>query len=107
MATPTQFMLTNKELLALLIRHAGVHEGRWLLSMTFGYGPGNFGPTPESVSPGVVVAVNQVGIQREPADGPPIPDGMVLDASQVNPPSKGSEPERPTGAGRRKRAATT
>ncbi len=85
MATPTQFMLTNKQLITLLIKDADIHEGRWILSVSFGFGPGNFGPTPETTNPGVVVAVNQIGIQRESTDGPPLPDGMAVDAAEVNP----------------------
>jgi hypothetical protein len=95
MATPTQFMLTHKELITLLIRDAGIHEGRWILTLTFGFGPGNFGPTPETTSPGVVVAVNQIGIQRQPSDGPPLPDGMGVDAAEVNPAPKRSGQEGP------------
>jgi hypothetical protein len=109
MATPTQFVVTHKELITLLIKHAGVHEGRWALAINFGFGPGNFGPTPETLSPGAVVVVNQILIQKEPPDGPPMPDALIADAAQVNPAPKHSAQERTPSSihlGKRKRAPT-
>lgn len=87
MAEPTQFALTHKELVELIIKSANIHEGRWMLSVTFGFAPGNFGPSQEQLSPGTVVAINQIGIQRELQDMP-IPPGLVVDAAVVNPPPK-------------------
>jgi len=79
-----QVMFSNRELLELLIRKADVHEGRWILSVTFGFSAGNFGPTDAQMGPGAVTVIQQIGIQRAPADAPP---AMGLDAAQVNPPS--------------------
>ena len=91
MAEPTQFTLTHRELVELIIKSANVHEGRWVLSVTFGFVPGNFGPSQDQVSPGTIVAVNQVGIQRELPEMM-MPPGLTVDAALVNPAPKGEKP---------------
>jgi hypothetical protein len=87
MPNPTQFALTHQELVALIIKNAGIHEGRWMLSITFGYAPGNFGPTQDQMVPGTVVAISQIGIQREVMEGI-APAGLTVDAAAVNPAPK-------------------
>lgn len=73
-----------KEVLELLIKRAGVHEGKWMLLMTFGFGAANMGPGPEEMAPAAFAAVTSVGIQQAPPDAPP---ALTLDAAQVNPAS--------------------
>jgi hypothetical protein len=85
MPEANQYLFTNKELLALLIKEAGVHEGKWMLAANIAFSPGNFGPTPDQMSPGAVVAIVQMGIQRAGAD---TLEQMALDAGVVNPLSK-------------------
>jgi hypothetical protein len=87
MASPTQYSLTYKELIELIIKSSDVHEGRWMLSIGFGFAPGNFGPTPDQMSPGVVVAINQISIVREQPEAS-APVGLVVDAAVVNPAPK-------------------
>ena len=82
MPEATQYLFSNKELLEVLIKQAGVHEGRWLLMANFGFSAGNFGPTNDQMSPGGVVVVNQMGILRAAPETPP---EMALDAAVVNP----------------------
>jgi hypothetical protein len=82
MPEANQYMVTNKELLELLIKACGVHEGRWVLMAMFGFAPGNFGPGPEQMSPGAAVVVTQMGITRAQPD---TPVQMTLDAAVVNP----------------------
>jgi hypothetical protein len=82
MAEPTQYALSHKELVELVIKHTGIHEGRWMLGVTFGFAPGNFGSTPDQLSPGVAVVVSQVLIQRAPPDAA---NGFVVDAAEINP----------------------
>jgi hypothetical protein len=55
MAEPTQFMLTHKQLVELIVKDAGLHDGHWMLSINFGLAPGNFGPNEDTLSPGAVV----------------------------------------------------
>jgi hypothetical protein len=80
----SSYTFKHKELLEMLIKKAGVHEGNWMLQMTFGFSAGNVGPSPEDLSPGAFVAVASVGIQVAPPDAPP---GLTLDAAKVNPAS--------------------
>jgi len=84
MPEANQYTFTNKELLKVLIKEAGVHEGRWILLTNFGFSAGNFGPTPEQMAPGAVTVVNHMGIQRAQKD---TPEEMSLDAAVVNPAS--------------------
>lgn len=79
-----QHILPHKELVTLMLKHFGIHEGRWWLILNFGLGPGNYGPKPDAVNPGIIVAINQIGIQRETRDTP-APEGLVVDAAKVNP----------------------
>ena len=80
-----QYGLKNKELLELIIKDAGLHEGKWVLMASFGIAPGNYGPTYSEAGPGVAFALTKIGIQR--ADSK-TPEDMLLDASVINPPPK-------------------
>lgn len=82
MADANQYTVTNKELVELIIRAAGVHEGKWVLMANLRFGPGNFGPSPAEMCPGAVVAVQQMGITRADAA---TPHEMQVDAAVVNP----------------------
>lgn len=83
-----QYLFSRNELIELLIKSANVHEGRWMLMGNFGFSPGNYGPTPDTMVPGSVVAVLQVGILRSPPENPP---EMSVDAAVVNPIAKGKK----------------
>jgi hypothetical protein len=85
MPEANQYLFPHKELLELLIKKADVHEGKWILMANLGFSPGNFGPTPDQMSPGAAMVVMQMGFQRAPPDTPP---EMVMDAAVVNPASK-------------------
>ena len=86
-----QYTLSNTELLELIVKHSGFHEGKWMLMATFGISPGNYGPSLEEVGPGVAFAVSKIGIHRA---GPDTPEKVTLDASVVNPPRKPSTSRR-------------
>lgn len=88
-----QYAFTNRELLELLIKEAGVHKGKWSLSITFGVAIGPMGP-PEQPSPGVATIVNGVGIQRL-ADGQL--DPAALDAAEINPHATNATKRRKSG----------
>ena len=80
----SQYVFSNRELLELLVKKADVHEGRWVLLASFGFSAGNFGPSADQMSPGAIVAVTQVGIQRAQPDAP---EAMSVDAAVINPSS--------------------
>jgi len=70
----------NPDLLALLLKDQGIHEGLWMLMINFGMGAGNVGTDENSVFPTAMVQVAGVGLMRAPVPGP-----AVVDASVVNP----------------------
>jgi hypothetical protein len=84
MAEPTQFSFTLEEVTQALIKHQGLHEGLWTLSIEFGLGSGIVGPTPTEGKPSAIVAVNRLQLVR-PLDmqGEQLP--FTQDASKVNP----------------------
>jgi hypothetical protein len=82
MATANQYIVSNKELLDLLIRETKVEEGRWMLMASFNITPANVGPTQEQSAPGLAISINHVGIQRAQPD---TPAEITADAAVVNP----------------------
>jgi hypothetical protein len=85
-----QYNFTHKELVELMIKKADLHEGRWMMSITFGFGALNGGPLPEQVMPTGVVGVQKIGIIRAPKESP---EPLTVDAAVVNPVS--SEKKQP------------
>lgn len=76
--------LTMRELATVLVKHYGLHEGRYDLLIEFQIGMGLFGPNPEMTNPGAMVSVRKIGlIKSSPVDSP-----MTVDASLVNPLNK-------------------
>src|ERR1043166_6665871 len=88
MPEANQYMFSHKELVELMIKKAGLHEGKWMLSVTFGFGAMNGGPAPDQQMPTGVVGVQTVGLQRAQ---PESPENMTLDAAVVNPASSASQ----------------
>jgi hypothetical protein len=82
MPQANSYTFKHKEVLELLIKKAGVHEGSWMLQVTFSFGATNMGPNPEEMAPGAFVAVTSFGIAQAPADAP---QSLTLDAAKVNP----------------------
>ena len=95
MPAANQFTWNYKELITLMVKAAGIHEGRWGLLLNYGMTPGNFGPSDDQLNPGLIVAVLGIGIQREPL-GITIPSSMVVDAAEVNPVRPSEAPETPS-----------
>jgi hypothetical protein len=82
MPEASQYMFTHKELVELMIKKAGIHEGKWVMAVTFGFGAINGGPTLEQMMPTGVVGVQSIGIQKAQAESPAI---LTVDAGVVNP----------------------
>lgn len=75
--------MTQLELLAFLIRHFDIHQGRYALLVDFQIAGGRVGPAPDQTLPGVMIGVAGVGIVA--VDGP-APN--TLDAAECNPPRR-------------------
>ena len=93
-----QYLLDNKELLELIIKHSGFREGKWMLMANYGIAPGNYGPTEGEVGPGIAFAFTKVGIHRAGKD---TPEKMTLDASVINPPPKARKSRKKSRKGKR------
>lgn len=71
--------LTMRELAEVLVKHYGLHEGLFDLSVEFQIGTGLVGPK-ESQGPGALVGVSRVGLVHSTGDSP-----MTVDAAIINP----------------------
>jgi hypothetical protein len=79
-----QYSFSYQEILELLVKKAGLHEGKWQLNLSFGFTAGNMGPTPPELVPGAIVAVTGVGLSRAKPDSP---EALTIDAAKANPAS--------------------
>jgi hypothetical protein len=84
-----QYLFSHKELVELMIKKADLHDGKWMLLVSFGFGAANAGPAPDQVIPTGVVGLQSVGIQKATPEAPP---SLTVDAEVVNPASKAKEP---------------
>ncbi len=80
MDKPTEY--TPKDILRLLIKQEGVHEGHWILAVNFGFSASNVGQSEngEDACPAGIVALQKVALQQVPEVLP-----FSLDAAVVNP----------------------
>lgn len=62
--TASQYTYSHKELVALMLKDTGIHEGFWNLVVNFRLGAGAFGQTPEEVAPSGFVSIESIGIQK-------------------------------------------
>lgn len=77
---PVETPVSMRELTALLIKHYGLHEGRYDLLVEYQMGVGPVGPDPTNFVPGVMFGVGRVGLLAARGDGP-----TSVDAAVVNP----------------------
>ena len=79
-----QYAFKYSEVIAALIKQAGLHDGKWQLVMNFGLSAANIGPSPSEVVPGAAVGILGIGLSRAKPDSP---EGLVGDAAVINPAS--------------------
>lgn len=82
--TPIESPLSMRDLAILLVKHYGLHEGRYDLTVEFQIGVGGVGSDVTNLSPGATFAVKKVGLVPTQAFG-----GASVDAGEVNPTTKG------------------
>ncbi len=85
MPEPTQYLLSLTELMELIIKKAGIHEGLWVPSVGMQVGMGAYGPDANQQYPGVAVAIVNFGIQKLDEANKPLPGFTPVDAAKVNP----------------------
>ena len=89
---PVEQPLSMRDLTVALIKHYGIHEGRYDLLVEFQIGMGAVGPDPASVTPGAMIGVSRVGLMPAKGNGP-----TSVDAALVNPaPSLVAAKPKPT-----------
>ena len=87
-----QYAFSHKELAEMMIKKVGIHEGKWMLQISFGFAAINTGPAPDQMIPSTVVGIQAMGIQKAQPDSPP---NLVVDAAEVNPaPRTARKPKR-------------
>lgn len=82
MAEIAQILYTNKELLVMLLKDQGTHEGNWVLGAKFNFSAMNIGQMQDGsdVAPAGVVGLNGLILERVPE---PLP--FSVNAAEVNP----------------------
>lgn len=75
--------LSMRDLAGVLVKHYGLHEGRFDLLVEFQIGMGAVGPDPAALTPGAMIGVSRIGLMPSRTDGP-----TTVDASIVNPAKK-------------------
>lgn len=81
MPDASRFDFPMKELAEILVREAGITEGKWTIGVNFGIHTANFGQTENHVYPTLMAAVESVNIVRHP-ENVPITQ-LTVDASKI------------------------
>lgn len=77
---PVATPVSTSELTSILIKHYGLHEGRYDLLIEYQIGVGPVGPDPTKLVPGVMFGIGRIGLLAANGEGP-----TSVDASVVNP----------------------
>lgn len=81
--TPVDALLSMRDLASVLVKHYGIHEGRFDLLVEFQIGMGAVGPDPTALTPGAMIGVSRIGLMPSKTDGP-----TTVDAAIANPVKK-------------------
>lgn len=84
-----RYSFTHKEVVEALIKAQGLHEGIWGLSVEFGIGAVNAGPSEDQILPTAVVPIVKMGIVKGLKE-----NNLFLDAAKVNPVRTTSTPRK-------------
>ncbi|MBC7767617.1 MAG: hypothetical protein H7124_02415 [Phycisphaerales bacterium] len=84
----TQYTVSHREVLELIVKNLNIHEGKWMLVVNFGFTAANIGSGPEDALPTALVQVQKLVIQQATPDAP---SALVVDAAEVNPDPKGTK----------------
>lgn len=83
MAEATEYMFKHEEVATALVKKQGIHEGRWALSIRFGFGVTNIGEDKSDVNPAAIIPVVAIGI-RLVTEKDQL-SSLTVDAAVVNP----------------------
>jgi hypothetical protein len=80
MPEATQITYSHRELVEILVKQQGLHEGIWGLYVRFGLGAANVGDSPTQIQPAAIVPVLEIGLQKFDKEG-----SISVDAAKINP----------------------
>ena len=83
MSEVTQYTFSHRELVEILVKQQGLHEGIWGLYVRFGLGASNVGESPTQIHPAAVVPIIELGLQKFDKE-----TSISVDAAKVNPKSQ-------------------
>jgi hypothetical protein len=83
MSEVTAITFTHAEIVSLMLRERGIHEGLWQLHVEFGLAAGNAGPDAEHLAPAGILALLKLGLNKVPDETPRT--NLIVDAAVVNP----------------------
>jgi len=90
-----QITYRHRDLVALMLKAQGIHEGHWMLTVTFGFTainvdsvgtPGDEPKVGADVFPAAVIPITSIGITRKEK-----PEGPCFNAAELNPRQPGSD----------------
>jgi len=70
------------ELTEILIKHQGLHEGLYNLTVQFQIAVGAIGPAPELIYPGAMLGVSRIGLSKTEKEKV---NNHTVDAAKTNP----------------------
>ena len=83
MADINQITYSHAELVEMLLKQAGIHDGHWSLMVSLVMNVGGFHGPEGGILPGAAVLIQKIGLQRHLGE---IEKGaVVVDAAKVNP----------------------
>ncbi|MGA9754018.1 MAG: hypothetical protein WBV23_02630 [Desulfobaccales bacterium] len=82
MGEPQIITFSYKELATVLIKHQGIHEGLWSVTVQLGLQGANVkvGPSEEEMVPAAIIPLMRIGLQKQNKPNP-----LTVDAAEVNP----------------------
>lgn len=77
----TTYSYSNREVIALMIKAAGITEGKWTMRPSFKTRGGNFGPNDDDMVPGFFTVINGYKLIEADEDDS---SSLVVDAQEVH-----------------------
>ena len=80
MAEPKHIVFKHREVVEALIKHQGLHEGVWMLTVTARLNMLVTGPSPDTAMPAAMVLIQELGLMKTDQE-----NSLAVDAAAVNP----------------------
>lgn len=80
MPETSQIVFSHREIVELMLKQQGIHEGIWGLFIKFALNASNVGPSQNELIPAAIVGVIEMGLQKFEQES-----NIALDAAKVNP----------------------